>query len=340
MVLNHEPGIIKNVFPLCAGGRVLLLGIGGGGDVVGTLPLYFALQRAGAVPVTGGLTWKRKPHDPKALPRRILEFENIREVNSCIGLVNPSTRLKEGVQHIEADVSRVLGGEEIVVVDISSGIDRTRECIEAYTDAEKFSSIVAVDVGGDALCTGGEETVRSPLCDQVMLGALSSMPGATLAVIGLGADGELPLEKFRKRFDELVRKGAYKGGIAVSREDVARLEEAMLVARTESSLHLVQTASRMSPERLIEIQRELNTCHPDLEQVIDEIVQVDLRDGTRTGELCSLSAFTLFFDLPVVFESTDFAGLMPGTADIFELDRILTERGIVTELTDQARLLR
>ena len=45
--------------------RPLVLGIGGGGDVVGALATAeFARLYDGAEPIVGGLTWERRPIDP------------------------------------------------------------------------------------------------------------------------------------------------------------------------------------------------------------------------------------------------------------------------------------
>ena len=52
--------------------RPLVLGIGGGGDVVGALATAEASRLyAGADPVVGGVAWERRPIDPVPGPRAV-----------------------------------------------------------------------------------------------------------------------------------------------------------------------------------------------------------------------------------------------------------------------------
>ena len=48
----------------------LVLGIGGGGDVVGTLPTSRYLRWLGIRTLVGGLTWERWVNDPEPGPAR------------------------------------------------------------------------------------------------------------------------------------------------------------------------------------------------------------------------------------------------------------------------------
>jgi hypothetical protein len=49
--------------------RPLVLGIGGGGDVVGALATAEVCRVHGAESVVGGVTWERRPIDPRPGPR-------------------------------------------------------------------------------------------------------------------------------------------------------------------------------------------------------------------------------------------------------------------------------
>ena len=324
-------------FPDFQGKKVLLLGIGGGGDAAGALPVYSLLRESGAFPQIGGLTWKRTLHDPKGLPRGICEFENITPVSTCIGLARPDSRLKEGIVHMEADVSAALNGEEVLILDIGPGVDKVRSCLESYVNERGIDCVIGADVGGDALCRGDEPTICSPLCDQVMLSALSGFPKAILSVIGLGSDGELPLESFCRRFDDLADAGAYGGAVFLTPERTALCRAALASAKSESSIHAVRIADSLSSEEAAGISREMDQSKPEIRRVLQSIEHVKMRNGTRVGELTCLSAFMLFFDLGKVYETGLFRNFLSGSADIFELDRIFTRMGYVTEMTDKAR---
>lgn len=130
MARDIRTATCERLFGHLKGRKVLLIGIGGGGDVIGTLPTYWDVQRVGALPQTGGLTWKRKQHDPKGAPRHIGEFQHILRVNSCIGLIGPETCVSAGTKHIEADVATALGGELLIALDVSAGAGRVRAALE------------------------------------------------------------------------------------------------------------------------------------------------------------------------------------------------------------------
>ncbi|MSW96525.1 MAG: DUF1152 domain-containing protein, partial [Actinobacteria bacterium] len=56
--------------------RALCLGIGGGGDVVGTMVAAAAARELGTPAELGGVTWERLPIDPIPGPRRIVEIND------------------------------------------------------------------------------------------------------------------------------------------------------------------------------------------------------------------------------------------------------------------------
>ena len=61
--------------------RPLVLGIGGGGDVVGALATAEACRLNGAEPIVGGVTWERQPIDPQPGPRAEDEIEGARRLS-------------------------------------------------------------------------------------------------------------------------------------------------------------------------------------------------------------------------------------------------------------------
>lgn len=324
----------KKLFHGMEGRKVLVLGIGGGGDSVGALPVYQALKQYGALPQLGGLTWKRGAHDPEARPRRIDEFVEIERVNDAIGLAGTATRTVEGIRHVEADIAELLT-EKIVVIDISGGAAHVRRGLEEYVDAEGIAQVIAVDVGGDALCIGSEPTIRSPLCDQIMLKALSTVPGALLGVAGLGADGELPLAAFRDRFAGLRSRGAYLGALDVSEEDAALLRRILDGGKSESSACILAMREQLGAEQCAQARAAMNSNAPDLDALLATTEAISLRNGTRKGEVSVLTAMTLFFDLAHVFATSLFCTRIPDDTNVEGVDRTLREAGMRTEFTDR-----
>src|SRR6476661_9155989 len=76
--------------------RTLVLGIGGGGDVVGALATARLCQEFGAEFVLGGVSWERWPIDPHPGPRRIDEILGGRPLSSATVLADERTTTPDG----------------------------------------------------------------------------------------------------------------------------------------------------------------------------------------------------------------------------------------------------
>src|SRR5688572_18486945 len=89
--------------------RVLAVGIGGGGDVVGALAVAQLAHLLGTPSVVGGLSWERRPIDPLAGPRRIDELDGARRINDATALAGPATTGPGGFHFAESHMARHLG---------------------------------------------------------------------------------------------------------------------------------------------------------------------------------------------------------------------------------------
>src|SRR5437868_11369525 len=102
--------------------RPLVLGMGGGGDVVGALATaeFMRLYDSGQ-PVLGGLSWERRPIDPVPGPRRPSEIEGAEELAPGIMLAGSETRVRG--RDVYFSESRMAGflGQRSVLVDIHDG---------------------------------------------------------------------------------------------------------------------------------------------------------------------------------------------------------------------------
>src|SRR3954453_22342064 len=176
---------------LAATRRPLVLGIGGGGDVVGALATGEACRLYhGGSPVVGGVAWERQPIDPQPGPRTVAEIEGGRALSPCVLAAGPETRVRaSGVLFAESRMAALLG-EETVLVDVTPGPEAIAEGIGSAADALGCDLVVFVDVGGDVLAHVHEPKLGSPLCDAVMLAAavLLQRAGrpALAAIFGVG----------------------------------------------------------------------------------------------------------------------------------------------------------
>jgi hypothetical protein len=101
--------------------RVLVVGIGGGGDVVGALAVVDLARLLGTPAVAGGLTWERRPIDPIPGPRRIDELvDTARVINDATALAAPGTTGPGGFHFAESNMARHLG-EPVLLLDPNGG---------------------------------------------------------------------------------------------------------------------------------------------------------------------------------------------------------------------------
>ncbi len=82
--------------------KAILLGIGGGGDIVGTLPTANLLKINGIQCVLGGLSWERFVIDPDPGPRKLEESRNVCEINDVVWECSKDSATRGGSRFAEA----------------------------------------------------------------------------------------------------------------------------------------------------------------------------------------------------------------------------------------------
>jgi hypothetical protein len=293
--------------------RPLVLGIGGGGDVVGALATAEACRLyAGARPVLGGVSWERRPIDPAPGPRAEAEIEGARPLGPGVMTAGPDTRARDrGVRFAEARMAAFLG-ERTLLVDPTPGpravADGLRRAIaELGTDL-----VVLIDVGGDALAHGHEPGLGSPLCDAVLLAAGSLLEEAGVPVLGgvfgIGCDGELTPDEVLERIAEVASAGGLSGVRGLTPDVAARLEAAVEQVPTEASAQALRC-----------FRGERGTAA--------------IRRGLRTVTLTPLGALTVYFEVAAAIGSA--ARLARAVRDAESLEaanELLHELGVRTEL--------
>jgi hypothetical protein len=296
--------------------RPLVLGIGGGGDVVGALATAETCRAHGARPLLGGVTWERRPIDPAPGPRAEAEIEGARRLAPGVLAAGGSTRVREsGVAFAESRMAELLG-EETVLVDPTPGPAAIADSLEVAADELEADLIVLVDVGGDALAHGGEPGLASPLCDAVMLAAAARLaqrvgdgaPAVLGAIFGIGCDGELAVAEVLERLAEVAAGGGFAGARGLTAPVAARLEEAVEAIPTEASAQALR-------------------CFRG------ETGRATIRQGRRTVELSPVGALTFYFDVSAAVRSA--ARLAAAVADARDLDdanAILHALGVRSEL--------
>src|SRR4051794_35968058 len=176
--------------------RPLVIGIGGGGDVVGALAVAEHCRLFhGANPIVGGVSWERSVVDPEPGPRPTAEIDHALEIAPGILAASGETVIRaSGIAFAEARLAGMLG-VQTVLVDVTIGPRAIADGLEAAAEAMGCDLVVFLDVGGDALAHGDEPGLGSPLCDAVMLAAADLLAERDVAVLGelfgIGWDGGL-----------------------------------------------------------------------------------------------------------------------------------------------------
>lgn len=221
-----------------ASSRALVIGVGGGGDVVGALACARFFEFCGLKFRLGGLSWERSVYDPIPGPRRLSEVENARALHEYAWMANPATRTKSGVYFGESKMAAIQQ-TEVLLVDINGGTRGVVAGLEAAIDEFGADLLVGLDVGGDSLAVGNEAGLRSPLADSVMLAAFTELEKrgrrALWGVFGYGSDGELTVDEIELALSKLAGAGGLLGCWSLTPKVAAELEEVIKTVFTEAS---------------------------------------------------------------------------------------------------------
>jgi hypothetical protein len=287
----------------------MVIGIGGGGDVVGTIPSSRYLRWLGLRTIIGGLTWERYVNDPEPGPRKMEEIVDIEMLAPTVGLATGRTKTTKGVRFTESIVAEVLN-EKTVLIDLNQGVQGVISGLNEAIDKLGVDLFIGTDVGGDVLAGGKEKGIHSMLADSMMLAAMVNLNiPAVLGVLGGCADGELTLEELNGQIAKIASLGGFLGARGLTPGDVEMLEYVIPYTRTEASMLACMAARGVQGE-------------------------IEIRGGYRKVTLTPMSAMIFYFDPKVVFENISSVArdLVP-TRTLDEAQAVLERAGLPSELT-------
>jgi hypothetical protein len=223
---------------LHASSHALVIGVGGGGDVVGALAAARFLELLGLKFTLGGLSWERIVYDRVPGPRKLSEVKNVRVIHPFAWMANEASQTGTGVFFAESRMAAAIGNE-ILLVDINGGVKGVVDGLETAMKQLDTDLLVGIDVGGDSLAQGSEPGLRSPLADSIMLAAFAALAARgyrTLwGVFGYGSDGELTVDEIEAALSKLAAAGALLGAWGLTPKIAAELEEVIKTVPTEAS---------------------------------------------------------------------------------------------------------
>ncbi len=294
-----------------ASARALVIGVGGGGDVVGALAAARFLEFCGREFVLGGLSWERSVYDPIPGPRKLCETRQVHALHSFAWMANAESQTDTGVFFAEAKMAAALG-REVLLVDINGGVRGVVDGLESALKHLQCDFLVGIDVGGDSLAEGREPGLRSPLADSIMLAAFAELEKrgrrALWGVFGYGSDGELSTDEIERALSRLAAAGGIAGAWALTPAVAAELERIIETVPTEASAIPVECFAGAWGER-------------------------NIRGGERKVKLTPLTTLTFFMAPTVVFETlSPPARAASASASLEQANDALHALGIKTEL--------
>ncbi|MBI4496577.1 MAG: DUF1152 domain-containing protein [Chloroflexi bacterium] len=291
--------------------RAIVIGIGGGGDIAGTVPTLDLLSLFGVSWVAGGLTWERIVYDPRPGPRPLAEVVYATPFAPCAALANARTRTADGVTFAESAFAAVFNCETLLL-DINQGVQGIVDSLRMALTHLEADLLIGVDVGGDSLAMGNEPGLRSPLADGVMLASLARLEEegvpTMLGVLGYGCDGELTPAELDARIAAIAASGGYLGAWGMTHRAVADLERLLTQLHSEASQIPLQAARGALGRRPI-------------------------RDGAAEVVLSPLATLTFFLDpMTTVREVAVPAQRVARSTSLDEANDALHALGLRTEL--------
>jgi len=221
--------------------RVLVIGAGGGGDVLAAYHTCLVLRDEGISYIIGALPWERLSIDPTPGPIPVDTLREPVQVRSSIALVSAKTYAIKGGRVVKPQICNLLtytGGVGLVY-DAYSPVDKIASEISEFCHENGVDLIIGVDAGGDILTTGREETVLSPLADTYTLAVLKKLRDrghlVLVGIYGPGCDGELPRQEVLRRLSICAERGHFLFFISIAPHHAAELERAGSYVHTEAS---------------------------------------------------------------------------------------------------------
>jgi hypothetical protein len=210
----------------------LLLGCGGGGDVIQSLPIARYLQALGVDRIVlaglGGKWWGDTGLRFGCEVLDLAWLTDTEEVGPHAHLVSPLTTVSEGRGRGRVPHESVLAREKglpVAMLDLRAGLPGLRAGLASLAERFEVDLVIVVDIGADSFYTGTETTVMSPLLDAMSMAAAVSLdPDAVFALTGYGCDAELPISLLHRNVGLAMSRGGFLGAYGLTQADAAELE--------------------------------------------------------------------------------------------------------------------
>ncbi len=286
--------------------RALVFGLGGGGDIVSAVPTGRFLELFGCDVLFGGIAWEPIPRDVNVGPRPLEEVTDITPQSPHIAQVSPTTETVDGTPIAEAGVCAHVDND-VLLFDVTDGLDPLAAEVSELVKAREVDLVVGVDAGGDAVATGTEPGVKSPITDALGVAMLTTLDVPTaVGLHGYGSDGELSSDELEAAIADIAAANGLLGAWGITPDVRGELETLLESVSTEAS-RLPVAAAR------------------------GEFGEYEIRDGRRTVTVSPTSIVTFYLEPEPVAARSSVVDIVMNTSDLQDVADHLQRRGIQTE---------
>lgn len=300
--------------------KALLIGIGGGGDIIQCIPIHNYLRLLGVEEIfMGGVSCEWWPFDTEgkyaySVAPTVYEVEELNEaeiVAPQIARVNEDTNYR-GRGIAEGKVAGVFG-QDTYVLSVKNGVKNLARGINQFIKDEGIDLVVGMDAGSDSMYSGERELTqpRTPLVDFITLASLTQLNVPVVyGLAGYGCDGEVEDVDLENNVSIIMKNNGFLGAYGLTQQDVADMDKAC-----------AEFPDPVEGWPAVAARGEFGPQNMKLMDVWG--VTVNLRP---------LTAVSLFFDPQVVVgEVARYAGEMVDTTSLTECEEILLSHEVIPE---------
>jgi hypothetical protein len=193
-------------FPKVEGKKVLIVGVGGGCDIITAYGLAEQLRAGQPQALVYGNTKRRIHRGLTHLTKHIYCIPGWMRALRLLASKRNATRIEQTVPPGDEGSPWIL--------HLSKHSDSRHRLAEELAE-QGFDLVIAIDSGGDSVVESATSGERGT--DKLMLAALKSLGAPFLLVVaGPGCDGEAPFEDLVQAFEQLRSEGRYLGCFSLS----------------------------------------------------------------------------------------------------------------------------
>lgn len=222
------------------GKRALILGLGGGGDIIQGIPVARLCQLLGYEEIyMGGVAcqWWMPDGKPQSdvdgvcvLGPTFYDVADLTAAETWGPQLRGVTKVSAvgACRPCEAVLAELLPGGRPFVAGLQGGSRGLAESLREFVVARKIDFVVGVDIGSDSFHRGDEvQKAHTSLADFLSIGALLDLPCPVFyGVAGYGCDGEMQISELDERVGIVMAHGGYLGAHGLTQGDVAAMLEA------------------------------------------------------------------------------------------------------------------